>query len=190
MSALESLYQQLIVAIATNVNAIFDKSFETKSFDGRPWKHRIPGNVKFPGALLMNSGNLRRSLKYNISGNTITWTSNLPYAKIHNDGGYIKITPKMRKFFWHMYYTCTKKIKRGKKGQVLKASLVHSKDAEFWKAMALLANRKVGSYIKIPRRRFIGNSREVDAKVKKIMDAFMKKLSAAIARQAKARAKS
>lgn len=186
-SALQQLFAQLVKAIATSANAIFDKSFETKSFDGRPWKARKHGNR---GSLLVDSGALRRSLKYSISGNTIIWTSNLPYAKIHNDGGYIKITPKMRKFFWHMYYTCTKKIKRGKKGQVLKASLVHSKDAEFWKAMALLANRKVGSYIKIPRRRFIGNSREVDAKVKKIMDAFVKKLSDAIARQAKARAKS
>jgi len=187
MTALQQLFAQLVKAVAISANAIFDKSFETKSFDGRPWKARKHGNR---GSLLVDSGALRRSLNYTINGNTITWTSNLPYAKIHNDGGYIKITPKMRKFFWHMYYTCTKKIKRGKKGQVLKASLVHSKDAEFWKAMALLANRKQGKYIKIPRRRFIGNSNEVSRKIKQITDAFMKRLDDAITRQSKARSRS
>ena len=187
MTALQQLFAQLVRAIATSATAIFDKSFETKSFDGRPWKHRIPGNVKFPGALLMNSGNLRRSLKYNISGNTITWTSNLPYAKIHNDGGLITVTPKMKRFFWAMHYKYAKRVKRGKKGQVLKASLANNDIAEFYKRMAL---KKVGSRIWIRRRRFIGPSKEVDAKVKKIMDAFMKKLTDAIARQAKARAKS
>lgn len=187
MTALQQLFAQLVKAIATSANAIFDKSFETKSFDGRPWKTRKRNRR---GSLLVDSGALRRSLKYTINGNTITWTSNLPYAKIHNDGGYIKITPKMRRFFWAKYYECTKRIKRGKKGQVLKASKIHSEDAEFWKAMALLATRKQGKYIKIPRRRFIGNSREVSQKVQKIMDAFMQKLTDAIARQSKAMAKS
>ena len=66
------------------------------------------------------------------------------------NGGFIKITPKMRRFFWHMYYTCTKEIKRGKKGQVLKSSKVHSEDAEFWKAMALLATRNKAHISKYP----------------------------------------
>ncbi len=187
MSALQQLFAQLVKAIATSANAIFDKSFETKSFDGRLWKARKHGNR---GSLLVDSGALRRSIKYTINGNSITWTSNLPYAKIHNDGGFIKITPKMRRFFWHMYYSCTKKIKRGKKGQVLKASQRHSEDAKFWKAMALLATRKQGAYIKIPRRRFIGNSNEVSRKIKQITDAFMKRLNDAIVRQANARARS
>ena len=187
MTALQQLFAQLVKAIATSANAIYDKSFETKSFDGRPWKTRKRNRR---GSLLVDSGALRRSLKYTINGNTITWTSNLPYAKIHNDGGFIKITPKMRRFFWAKYYECTKKIKRGKKGQVLKASKVHSEDAEFWKAMALLATRKLGAYIKIPRRRFIGNSNEVSRKIKQITDAFMKRLDDAIARQSKARARS
>ncbi|MBO7439558.1 MAG: phage virion morphogenesis protein [Bacteroidales bacterium] len=187
MTALQKLFQELVKAVAISANAIFDKSFETKSFDGKAWKQRKRDRR---GSLLINSGALRRSIRYTINGNQITWTSNLPYAKIHNDGGFIKITPKMRRFFWHMYYTCTKKIKRGKKGQVLKASKVHSEDAEFWKAMALLATRKQGAYIKIPRRRFIGNSNEVSRKIKQITDAFMKRLDDAIARQSKARARS
>ena len=89
MTALQQLFAQLVKTIAASANAIFDKSFETKSFDGRPWKTRKRNRR---GSLLVDSGALRRSLKYTINGNTITWTSNLPYAKIHNDGGYIKIT--------------------------------------------------------------------------------------------------
>lgn len=187
MTATQQLFQQLLITIATHATAIFDKSFQTKSFAGVKWRQRTPPTIKFPGAMMLNSGALRRSLKYSIDGNRITWTSNLPYAKMHNSGGYIKVTPKMRRFFWAMYYQYAKRVKRGKKGQVLKASKNNNEIAEFFKNMAL---KKLGSRIHIPARRFIGPCPEVRLKVQKIMDAFVKKLSDAIARQAKARARS
>ena len=36
--------------------------------------------------------------------NSITFFTSLPYAAIHNDGGEIVVTKRMKRFFWHKYY--------------------------------------------------------------------------------------
>ena len=44
------------------------------------------------------------TLPLRISGNSITFSSDLPYAALHNEGGDIRVTPRMRRFFWAKYY--------------------------------------------------------------------------------------
>lgn len=39
-----------------------------------------------------------------IKGVNFVWGVNLPYGNLHESGGVRPITPKMRKFFWAMYY--------------------------------------------------------------------------------------
>ena len=63
------------------------------------------------------------------------------HASIHNDGGEIAVTGKMNKFFWAMYYKF-----KGK----------NNKKADYWKGLAL---KKVGSKIKIPQHKFMGESK-------------------------------
>ena len=63
------------------------------------------------------------------------------YAEIHNDGGEIVVTDKMIKFFWAMYYTF-----KGK----------NNKKTQYFKALAL---KKSGSKIKVPKRKFMGDSK-------------------------------
>jgi len=170
MSALEKIFAAIVKESAISLADLFDKSFETKSFNGHPWKNRINNRR---GSLLIDSGALRRSLKYTITGNTITFSSNLPYAKIHNEGGKIKITPKMHRFFWAKYMSLTKRVKKGKKGQVLKGSKANYDEAQIFKA---LAQKKIGTFITIPKRQFIGESPEANRRIDRIANKYITRL--------------
>lgn len=178
MSALNAIFTHMVNECAVSLADLFDRSFETKSFDGKPWKNRKHNRR---GSILVDTGALRRSIKYKVNGNTITFTSNLPYAKIQNEGGEIKVTAKMKKYFWHRYYTLSKKVKRGKKGQVMKSSQANYDEAEFFKRMAL---KRVGSVIKIPERRFIGGGKATNQRIVTITRKYMDRLAESLFKQA------
>ena len=90
-------------------NPKLDKANGTKAFN--------PANTtkKTGGRLSVQKGNLLNSFKYKnknsvtdykISSNKsdIVVGSKLPYAAIHEYGGFIKSKGRMNKFFWGMYY--------------------------------------------------------------------------------------
>jgi len=169
MSAVDKLFDKMTVDIARDLAQYFDRSFERKAFDGKAWKVRRHRNAK--GSLLLQTGQLRRSISHRVSGRTITFVSHLPYARIHNDGGEIKVTAKMKKFFWAMYRKNSVRIKKRKTdGQVTSATRKFSEDAEFWKSLAL---KKVGSTIKIPQRQFIGWGKEPRQRVERMVGLYM-----------------
>lgn len=56
------------------------------SHSGRTW---VKG-VKSSGKTLLDRGNLKNSINYNVKGNTVNIGSNLIYARIHQLGGVIK----------------------------------------------------------------------------------------------------
>ena len=89
------LFKEILQDIRVELLDEFDKNFERGSFFGtKPWpKSRRPGG-KSP---LIDSGALRRSIKGEISGNRIAFSSSLPYASIHNSGGTLTVTTKMQK---------------------------------------------------------------------------------------------
>lgn len=121
------------------------------SADG--WKNRIytAGPTDKQRAILVKQGHLMNDIKLlestweMIRVGTTSLTQN--YATIHNRGGVIKITEAMRSHFWKMYYQALKKKNK--------------KDANFWKAMAL----HKGTFIKIPKREFIGKSKFLSKKL-------------------------
>lgn len=104
----------------------------------------------------MRTGQLRNSLSYNVGEDFIRWSSSLPYASIHNEGGEITVTAKMKSFFWAMYYKASGAMTKTKGGKVSasKRNQNLSVEAQQWKNMALM---KIGSKIKIPQRQFIGD---------------------------------
>lgn len=167
-------FTDFLTDIRVNVMEEFDRNFERKAFFDQPWK-----NVKFPnrkGSLMMRSGALRRSLKSNVQGNLIRFWSSQAYAGIHNDGGEITVTDKMKRFFWAMHYKAlggirynvkTKSAVFDKRGQRL------SQEARMWKFMAL---KKAGGKIKIDARTFIGYHPRVDVMVKEAADHYFKGL--------------
>jgi phage gpG-like protein len=150
----------------------FDKNFERKGFFDKPWEHaKSPNRI---GSLMARSGALRNSIRAIANDNSIRFMSSLPYAAIHNEGGVITVTEKMKKYFWAMYYKNTNAIRYSvkTKSAVYDARTQKlSKEASFWKAMAL---KKVGSKIKIEQRQFIGPHREVDLCVERVFDRNMK----------------
>lgn len=69
----------------------FDNNFRTQSFFGTPWKpSKYTMNKEGKSRkLLQKSGALRKSIRYKINAQTIEFSSALPYANIHNEGGTI-----------------------------------------------------------------------------------------------------
>ena len=146
----------------------FDKNFERQAFFSEAWQRR-KSPTRPGGSILIDTGKLRQSISSRSTENSITFFSTLPYAAIHNDGGEIKVTRKMKAFFWHKYYEATGSFGRKKNGERRndKRTVQLSTEAEFWKFMALM---KEGKSIKIPRRRFFGASPEVEKVVKEIIE--------------------
>ena len=147
MQTFQELFNQLLKDIQKELNEEFDRNFERKAFFTTAWKPAIRNKT---GSLMMRSGALRKSMTASIiSGNEIKWTSSYPYADIHNTGGTITVTQKMKGFFWYQFRLATggdnKKI---------------TPDAIFWKSLGL---KKVGSTIIIPKRQFIGTHPVVES---------------------------
>jgi phage gpG-like protein len=76
------------------------------------------------------------------------------YARLHLRGGTIRVTRKMKSYFWAMYYKSAEGIKTTKTGKVRNDQRNRQivGDAGFYKAMAL---KKTGSKIVIPKREFM-----------------------------------
>ena len=146
----------------------FDKNFERKAFFGKLWASRKSG---IRGSLMMVKGRLRRSLRARVQNKSIVFTSSVPYASIHNEGGTIKVTAKMKRYFWAKFYELSGKVKVNVRTRTIsRATQKYSIEAEYYKSLALM---RVGSTIKIPERRFIGNAPEVQQIVKRAADKSM-----------------
>lgn len=154
--------------IRTELTEEFDRNFERQGFFNEAWERR-KSPVRPGGTILVDTGTLRRSVRSRITGDGITFYTDLPYADIHNEGGEIKVTPKMKRFFWAKHYEATGAFGRKKDGTKRndKRNRRLSTEAEFWKFLAL---KKAGTTIKIPRRQFLGNSPEVEEIVRKIIE--------------------
>lgn len=81
----EQLKRKLLSDMRVELTEEFDKNFERKAFFTDKWKRRATPNPK--GSLLMVTGTLRRSIKSEVRGNGVRFSSAVPYASIHNEGG-------------------------------------------------------------------------------------------------------
>ncbi len=123
---------------------------------------------------LMSSRNhLFSSINYTPGIAKVTIFNDVAYAAIHNEGGTVhpKITPKMRRFAWAKYYELkgkqkgAQKPRKGQKNGTTKSvgNQTDSGEAEKWKRLAL--TKKETLTINIPRRQFMGQSAELDARI-------------------------
>lgn len=111
------------------------------------------------GSLLVKTGRMRRAIR--ITGKGRAWVmigNDTPYAKAHNEGATINqvitITPKMRRFFWAMFY--------------------ESGDVR-WKYMALKRD-PIRRTVNIPQRQFMGLSDFLNRRLEKTMEYEIKLL--------------
>ena len=160
--------KQTLTDIKVKLREEFDRNFERKAFFDEKWPatkltyHR--------GSLMMRTGRLRKSLlSPKVTSNGIIWSSSLPYADIHNNGGEMRITPQMRKFFWAKYYQTSSATTKKKNGEASSSARNRklSIEAEQWKALAL---KPIGSIIKIEKRQFIGSHPQVDKHIKEVIN--------------------
>ena len=110
-------------------------------------------NEKYNKSIIGESANSPSAV---ITGNSIRWSSSVPYADIHNSGGKITVTPKMKGFF--RYNTHINYVKGSKK---------QSPEYYFWLS---LARKAVGSQITIPKRQFVGDHPQVQSSIKQVAD--------------------
>lgn len=155
----------------------FDRNFQRKAFFSQAWAKRKFDDGK--GSLMVRAGTLRRSVHSDRNGTQLSYSSSEVYAAIHNEGGEIVVTEKMKRFFWAKFYEATGGFgytraggkRKNKKNRALTA------EAEFFKIMAL---KKVGTKIIIPKRQFIGESQEVNRIVQEVVEeniqAYLNKL--------------
>ncbi|MFA7616763.1 MAG: hypothetical protein WCY16_09315 [Weeksellaceae bacterium] len=167
------LIKRILKDVEVELKDEFDRNFERKAFFDRSWpKNKL---INRRGSQMARTNNLRRSLRANISGDRIVFSSSLPYASIHNEGGTVVVTAKMKRFFWSKYYKAAGAISRSvllkdgsrhlfvstdskeRMAKQLKSksqrAIALNMEAKQWKNLALM---KVGQTVKIPERRFIG----------------------------------
>lgn len=127
--------------VATNTVNYSKQAFRKQGWDGKPWPKRAPGAVRNKGrALLIDSGRMRNATRFKVSSDTAVIYNTTPYGASHNKGATLhpRVTAKMRGFAWGMY----KKTGQGK-----------------WKGLALTQKQRLT--VKIPQRKFLGDSREL-----------------------------
>lgn len=179
---INELENKIVNDLAVELADEFDKNFERKAFFTDKWPDNKLRNAR--GSMMARTGNLRRSIKYNVRGSMVTFSSSLPYASVHNQGGEITVTEKMKKYFWAMYYkaagavttTASGKESNNKKNTNLRTEALQ------WKNLALM---KVGSKIKIEKRQMVGNHPQVAKIVQDVIDSNMIAFNEAIAQQFK-----
>lgn len=166
--ATDNIIAKILRDIRVELADEFDKNFERQGFFAEKWqRHKSP--LRKGGHILVKSGDLRRSIRAVSDANSVTFSSDLPYAAIHNYGGEIQVTARMKRYFWHKYYETVGGFGRKKNGQLRqdKRNANLGEAAELYKHMALM---KVGSKITIPRRRFLGYSPEIEKAVTDVIE--------------------
>lgn len=154
--------------IKVELDEEFDRNFERKSFfDEKKWPER-----KFDdgvGSLMQRSGGLRGSVRSRKRGVELAYSSSKPYGRIHNEGGEIKVTRKMKGYFFARLKEIEGKYTYKKDGEKRnnKQNRQLSDKEQFYRAMAL---KKVGSTITMPERRFIGNGKATDKIIREIAE--------------------
>lgn len=163
-----AVIRRILSDIRVELGDEFDRNFERQAFFSDAWARR-KSPTRPGGTILVDTGTLRRSVKSRTTDDSITFYTDLPYAAIHNDGGEMVVTEKMKRFFCHKYYEATGSFGRKKNGERRndKRTRQLSTEADFWRFMAL---KRAGTTIRIPRRRFLGTGPEVERIVREIIE--------------------
>lgn len=93
---LKKLKADILAGRRVDLTAEFDRNFSREFFSDK-WKPRTHDYPR--GSLLLVSSTLRRSIKSEISGDGVRFTSAVPNAAIHNEGqtGYKMVRAHTRK---------------------------------------------------------------------------------------------
>lgn len=120
-----------------------------------PWKKRKGADKKGKGrAIMIKSGRLRNSLRGRVMGNDVIWGTDVPYAKVHNEGGEITRYARSELFVRN----------RSKKGK-FKRGTTAGQGFTF-----------KGSSRRMPQRQFMGDSQHLRKLVTRTIETTVKKV--------------
>jgi len=171
MSNQQDIIRDILNDVRVEVLDEFDKNFERKGFfESKTWQKAKNSDPR--GSLMMRTGKLRKSIRAEVTDNSVVFKSSKPYANIHNEGGEIMVTEQMKKFFWAKYYEHSGKVKTTSKG-IAKSTQKHNAQAKYYKSLALM---KVGSKMTIPKRQFIGDHPQITKHVETIVSKHLETL--------------
>lgn len=148
--AQEYIKQDVPVLIGVLGETHFKQSFHNEGFTDKGLQKWAPRKTKRTGStnsqkVLTQSKKLENSVVHRVEGNTVIFSSDMPYAQVHNEGGNITVTPKMKAYFWAMHL------------QAKDAGNLEMADQ--WKGLALAKK------IVMPQRQFMGESKALDDKI-------------------------
>jgi phage gpG-like protein len=163
---IQQLRQTLPKHIGVTAENFFKSNFDAQGFNGntlvpwRPTKNKSNAFGQKSQGILIASGALKRSIRHVAKQGYVEVFSDgarVPYANIHNNGGTVtvRITEKSRKFFWAMH----KKTGDG-----------------MWKALAL--TKKTSISFKMPKRQFIGESKQLNNELVKVVTKSINQIEA------------
>lgn len=119
------------------------------------------------GPLTSRRNHLMRSIQSYPGRGEVTITNPVDYAAIHNEGGTIvtnpTVTPRMRRWAWRKCYSIAGIRAGGKLPREL------PEDAAKYRALALTKKNRLHITAKIPKRQFIGDSKELQEKIDKMI---------------------
>ena len=134
----------------------------------QPWQKakRLEGKKKGAAnnykTLTSGRNHLMSSVSYIPADSAVLIKNDVPYASIHNEGGQVNthptVTPKMKRFAWAKYYEALG-------GKKLAKNVTIPEDAARWRALALTKKTKLNIKYIMPKRQFIGESKELNDKI-------------------------
>ena len=175
----EAMRDELPRKAAVMAKNHFRQNFRDSGFmnDGlHEWKKAKRQEAGDPHKTLTSDRNhLMNSIEAVPEPGQVTVVNPVPYAIIHNEGGTIHshptVTPEMRKMAWAKAYSVAGVRKGGKLPKEL------PEEARKWRALALTKKTKLNIKIKMPRRQFIGESKELREKINKAIIDKLKEIS-------------
>jgi phage gpG-like protein len=136
----------------------FDDSFKSQGWEGTAWAKRKRETRRTRGkALLISSGRLRRSIRGVSSPNKVVFSTDVPYAQIHNEGGTIQRSAMSR------LYLQNRATKGKNKGR-------YSYGTKRGRGLT------IGAYsVKMPKRQFVGISTKLNNDIITMIEKELKK---------------
>lgn len=173
---LQRLYTRTLpVKVGSKAVNLIRQRFAQGGYNGTRWREPYRRSLGFKGTagrygtLLSGNNHLRDSTYYNPKPGKVYIRNQVDYGGIHNEGGTITVTAKMKRYFWYRH-ALAKGARLTKKTGGLrntKGNQALTREAEFWRNMAL---KKEGSIIRMPARRWFGPDPNMERELKKIID--------------------
>lgn len=176
VAGLNRLYTRTLpVKVGTKAVSLTKQRFTDSSFSGRKWQEPYRRKLSFKGTqasyktLLSGTNHLRDSTYYKPEPGKVYIRNQVDYAQIHNEGGTIKVTAKMKRYFWYRYAAAKGARLAKKRGGLrkTKGNEALTREAMFWRNMAM---KREGSAIRMPRRHFFGPDANMEKEIRKIIE--------------------